>query len=87
MKVLEIRDLAKKDTPLHYRNEYTGMALLETPSKQPLQSRIRFTLERKATGGVDISVKLVDDINYPIMPVIRNLKEFIGDLDRKGKLS
>ncbi len=87
MKVLEIRNIEKKDIPLHYRNEYTGKAVLEYgPHKVPEEKGVEFILERSATGHIEVSVNLLDTINYPLLPAIKLLKNHILDLDREGKL-
>ncbi|MFP4178958.1 MAG: hypothetical protein ACLFNZ_08175 [Spirochaetaceae bacterium] len=87
MKVLEIHNIEKKDIPLYYRNEYTGKAVLEYgPHKVPEEKSVEFILERSATGAVDISARFLDQINYPLLPALKVLKNYIRELDQKGKL-
>ena len=87
MKVLEIRNIEKKDIPLHYRNEYSGNAVLEYgPHKVPEEKPVEFVLEKSASGEVEVRVQLLEQINYPLLPAIRLLKSHILELDREGKL-
>lgn len=85
MKVLEIKNLVKKDIPLHYRNEYSGTFVVKgIHGKDDLDTE--FILERDAIGNIDISVQLLSKPDYPILPVIRELKKYILELDKTGML-
>ena len=87
MKVLEIRDIVKKDIPLHYRNEYTGTAVVEFPPNHiPEEKKVEFILERSATGALDINARFIDRLNYPLLPALKELKNHIRELDEKGIL-
>ncbi len=85
MKVLEIKDIVRKDVPIYYRRLFTGTAVLEILDK-PLEHRIEFTIETKPTGTRETTVSLVDNLDYPLVPVIKELKDFISGLDRSGAL-
>jgi hypothetical protein len=86
MTVNEIRNLSKKENHLHYRNEYAG-ALVFTSGSVRHEAALEFTLERDAMGKVDISVSFPQSIHYPLVPAIRKVKDYIMDLDKRGKLS
>ena len=85
MKVHGIEKLTKKDIPLYYRNEYAGLGDLEIMGDRrtvPLE----FSVEIKPTGERTVDVKLLERIDYPLLPVIRALKEQILGMERDGKL-
>jgi hypothetical protein len=86
MKVIEIQNLLKKDIPLHYRNEYSGDIIFETNQAVKLKKKFEFSLERMATGDLDIQVQFKDDIDYPLIPVIRTVKDFILKMEKEGDL-
>ena len=86
MKVLEIQNLLKKDIPLHYRNEYSGDIILETNQAVTMKKKVEFSLERSATGVLDIQVQFKDNLDYPLLPVIKTVKDFILKLEKKGAL-
>lgn len=86
MKVLEITDIVKKDIPLHYRNEFSGNAHFKSPQSNNIVKSLEFTLERSALGQLDISINLLEDIDYPLIPVIKNLKNFILQMEKEGRL-
>ncbi|MBN1649083.1 MAG: hypothetical protein JW874_13690 [Spirochaetales bacterium] len=86
MKVIEIRNLLKKDIPLHYRNEYTGDIILETNQAVKMQKKLEFSLERRATGDLDIQIQFKEDIGYPLIPVIKTVKDYIIKMEKEGDL-
>jgi len=85
MKVISIKDMIRKDVPIYYRKLYTGVAVIEM-NKGPADYRIDFTIEYKPTGSKDISVSFIDTIDYPLIPINRELKKFISDMDSNGGL-
>jgi len=85
MKVLSIKDMIRKDYPIYYRKLYTGVAVIEM-NKGPADYRIDFSIEYKPTGSKDVSVSFIDSIDYPLIPISRELKQFISDLDSAGGL-
>jgi hypothetical protein len=86
MKVHGIEQLTKKDIPLYYRNEYEGLGDLEYPTGERLRVPLEFTVEIKPTGERVIAVKLKERIDYPLLPVLRALKEKIKILESNGDL-
>jgi hypothetical protein len=86
MKILEIRNIIKKDLPLHYRNEFSGSLVYETLTKKKEEKRVEFTLEKNAFGKVDVKVNILEEIDYPLIPVINSLKTYILDMQKKGQL-
>jgi hypothetical protein len=85
MKIITIKDMIRKDVPIYYRRLYTGVVVLEL-LKGFEEHRIDFTLENKPTGQVEISVTLNDKIDYPLVPLTREVKKFIANLDSAGGL-
>lgn len=86
MKLTQIADIVKKNVPLHYRNEYTANALFDSADGKSLSRRIEFIVEMSPIGAKDIRINFVDPIDYPLVPVLKSLKEEIQVLDRKGSL-
>jgi len=86
MKLNQIADIVKKDVPLHYRNEYTATAVFDVSEGKTLSRRIEFIVEMSPIGSKDIRINFLDPLNYPLIPVLKSLKEQIQVLDRKGSL-
>lgn len=86
MKLTQIADIVKKNVPLHYRNEYTANAVFDSADGKVLSKRIEFVVEMSPIGSKDIRINFVDPIDYPLVPVLKSLKDEILVLDRKGSL-
>ena len=85
MKITDIRNIVRKDVPIYYRRLYSGLAVMELINK-PIEVRLDFQIEQKPTGQKDIGITFSDKVDYPLVPLQKELKKFIGDLDSSGKL-
>lgn len=86
MQIIEIKNIIKKDIPLHYRNEFSGSLVYNTVQKKNLEKRIEFSLEKNALGSIDINIKVLEDLDYPLVPALKTIKNYLFDLNNKGKL-
>ena len=85
MKVVDLTNVRRKETLLYYRKEFQADAILQF-LEETTSAPVEFVLEHKATGGVEVRVTLTGDLDYPIMPVVANLKRYILDLHQRGSL-
>ncbi|MCL2243859.1 MAG: hypothetical protein FWC03_05240 [Treponema sp.] len=85
MKVVTIKDMIRKDVPIYYRKLYTGVAVIEMTGKTE-NYRIDFSLEYKPTGAKEIAITFIDKIDYPLIPVNKELKKYIDELDSAAGL-
>ncbi len=85
MEVLEIKNLYREETGLYYRRNFTGLAVIELPIKT-IEVPLDFIIEMGPMGNKDFDIELKDKIDYPLLPVMKKLKEFIEQLDKEGKL-
>ena len=85
MKVIEIKDLIRKEFPIYYRRFYSGTAIMELVNKT-IEVPLEFQIEHKPTGQTEISLTLGQKIDYPLIPLQKELKKYIGALDSDGKL-
>ncbi len=85
MRIVELLNISRKETPLLYRRVYTAQAVFESPRGRA-EKDVQFTVEHRPVGGVDIQVDRIDSLDYPLIPVVRELKTYIADLDKKGSL-
>lgn len=85
MKVVSIKNPIRKDVPIYYRKLYTGIAVIEL-NQEPTDYRIDFTIEIKPTGHKDINISFLDPIDYPLIPVTKELRQFIDNMDSTGGL-
>jgi hypothetical protein len=85
MKILAIKNIIRKDVPIYYRRVYSGLALIELLNKT-LEVALEFLVENKPTGQTEVSVTLGEKIDYPLLPLKKELKDFITSLDQSGQL-
>lgn len=85
MRVVELRDIVCKETPLHYIREFSATAVLETMTGRKV-APLSFTVERKPLGPPDISVRFLEEPDWPLLPLIQSVKAIVMGLDRKGGL-
>lgn len=85
MKILEVKDISRKETHIYYRRVFNGTAVLELMHK-PVSKRIEFIIETTPLGKKNITVSLVDHVEYPLMPLIHGLRTKIAELDAEGAL-
>jgi hypothetical protein len=85
MKVIAIKDIVRKDVPIYYRLLFTGTAVIEF-TRDPGDYRIDFSIEIKPTGQKEITVSFLDNVDYPLLPVIKELKTMINTMHTNGLL-
>jgi hypothetical protein len=64
---------------------YTGVAVIELTA-DPADFRIDFTVEIKPTGQKEVGVTFLDEVDYPLLPVIKELKKLIESMHTNGTL-
>lgn len=85
MKILSLRDVIRKDIPIYYRRLYTGVVLMELNSAS-VEFRIDFSIEHKPTGEKLINVTFIEKVDYPIVPISKEIKNYIDAMDNNGAL-
>jgi len=85
MKVITVKDIVRKDVPIYYRLLYTGVAVIEMTT-DATDYRIDFSIEIKPTGQREIIVSFLDEPDYPLVPVIKELKKYIDTMHQNGAL-
>lgn len=85
MRVISVKDIVRKDIPIYYRLLFTGVAVIELTS-DPADYRIDFSVEIKPTGQKEITISFLDDIHYPLVPVVKELKTLIDSMHSNGTL-
>jgi hypothetical protein len=85
MKIKQIRDVIRKDVPIYYRRLFSGILEIELLGKN-VERSIDFTIETMPTGLSQVSITIAEPIDYPLTPLMRELKQFITDMDENGGL-
>ena len=77
MDVINIINIQRKDIPLHYREEFSGFALLSNRKLEENKIKMEFSLERTPFGTKQVKVKFPIAPDFPVLTAIKALKEFI----------
>ncbi|MDR2759574.1 MAG: hypothetical protein LBB78_09350 [Spirochaetaceae bacterium] len=85
MKILQIKDIIRKDVPIYYRRHFSGIVVMELLHKS-IERHIDFMIETMPTGAKEISLSVSDPVDYPLTPLIKELKTFVINLDNSGGL-
>lgn len=85
MKVLEIKEIVRKDVPIYYKMFYSGVAVMELVNAS-VERQIDFSMEMKPTGQKQILITLNKPVDYPLVPLLREIKKYINTLDQNGAL-
>ena len=85
MKVIEIKNIKRKEIPIYYRRIYSAVAVcvfLDKPMEVPLE----FQIEHMPTGQTEIQINSMENVDYPLIPLHKEIKRIIAELDAACKL-
>ncbi|MFQ3547762.1 MAG: hypothetical protein SNJ56_05440 [Termitinemataceae bacterium] len=85
MKILEVKDIIRLESPIYYRKKYTASAVVQFLHKTE-EKPIEFTVEMEPTGKKHVKVSLLQHIEYPLLPIVTALKHTISELEKAGRL-
>ncbi len=79
MVVSKLIEIERKESHIYYMQDFTATAVYSIVGKEK-KGRIAFSIEHKPTGEMAITVKFIDDMEYPLLPLIIDLKKTIKTL-------
>ena len=85
MQIIEIKNIVRKELPIYYRRLYTGIVVMKLVNNA-VEIALDFQIEHKPTGELEINLTMAEKVDYPLVPLQKELKKFISDLDSSGKL-
>lgn len=85
MKVLGLNNIIREEGVIYYRKCFTANAEIELPLKT-INTPISFTIEMSPLGEKAIDIVFLENIDYPLLPILKILKEIIKQQDYEGKL-
>ena len=80
MKIIEIKNIIRKDVPIYYKRFYKGILVIKL-MEEPQEIPIEFIIEHKPTGSMEITVTFSHEIDYPLVPLLKEVKNHIIELD------
>jgi hypothetical protein len=85
MRVVELRDLKRKDSPIIYMREWSGVAVLEGRGTE-VSHPVRVVIEATPFGNPEIHVDFLDHPDWPVLPLLKSIKHLVLEMDRAGSL-
>ena len=87
MKLIDIDKIESIENHVHYIKIYKASAILM--DKKAILSRynIEFSLEYKPLEGPSIKVKFKEHPHFPLISIMKEVKNKIIELEKAGKLS
>lgn len=83
---MEIKDIKPEVNALYYRQKYDAKAYFYSDIHGDLVVKIHFVVEISPLGEKKIMIKFLEEIGYPLIPLIRLLRERILELHNNGHL-
>ena len=74
MKIIGIHNIIRKDVPIYYKRFYKGTLVIEIVNKAQ-EVPIEFIIEHKPTGATEITVTMDEKIDYPLVPLMKEIKK------------
>ncbi|MDR1388764.1 MAG: hypothetical protein LBJ31_02165 [Treponema sp.] len=77
--------MVRKDVPIYYRRVFSGVLVIDLVNSTR-EARLEFTLETKPTGVNEVIINNMEVVDYPLLPLTKEIKKFITVLDETGGL-
>ena len=85
MKIVEIKNIKRKDVPIYYRRIYSGIVVYELLEKS-METPVDFQIEHKPTGETEIMISSMETADYPLIPLRKELMSIITELETTNRL-
>ena len=83
MKFIELKNITRKDSPIHYINEYHGDLQYENDSAV-FDQRIEIIIEKTAFGTTNVQIHLEDRAPKALRDNTERLIEFVNEKYKDG---
>lgn len=85
MRVVALRGLKRKDSPIIYMREWSGVAVLQGMGNE-VEHPVRVVIESKPFGPPDIHIDFLDHPDWPVLPLLKSIKHLVLEMDKAGSL-
>ena len=85
MRVVELQNLVREDVQIFYIRKYAATAVLDLTARTA-NVEIEFSIEMNSFGNKEISLSIKTQIDYPLIPIRKAIREYLTNLEHEGKL-
>jgi hypothetical protein len=87
MKLIEIKEVHYEDSAVYYRQKYEATAVFCSDHEpEPIEIPIFFVIEIDPLNNKKVLVELKKSIHYPLIPLLKQLREKILIMQQDGTL-
>lgn len=86
MVVRGIQNIRRKQMLIAYRREFLAEAVLSLRDNEQRGCKIEFSLEMTPLGANIVRVRFLEDLGYPLIPIMNEVKSKISEMDKAGTL-
>lgn len=86
MQILDLTDIDENKGHIFYRRTYNAIAVIEIP-KQIIKVPVFFCIEVEPLGKKNVEIEFKEKLDYPLLPIIKELKDLILAKDKEGTLN
>ena len=84
MSIVELKDSKLQGGDgIYYRSVYNGTAVIEYASRI-VETAVTWTIEMTPFGTKNVSCRVLEQIDYPLVPLLKELKKKIEEIDEEG---
>ncbi|GMO26319.1 MAG: hypothetical protein LBG79_03750 [Spirochaetaceae bacterium] len=83
MRVLEIKDCEREESPIYYRRAFNALAVIESARGED-KLKLKFIIETSPLGTKKITINMQEQFDFPVLEINKILKKKIEELDEAG---
>ncbi|MFQ3621297.1 MAG: hypothetical protein SNJ78_10200 [Spirochaetales bacterium] len=83
MKIVDLKDIQRKNDTLEYRKVYFARVVLQFP-QETIECPVEIVFEHTPFGQVHTKVHLKQSLPYPLLPILKNISSYANQLYQKG---
>ncbi len=85
MEIVSVKNIEREPGFIYYRRTYHSVLEIVI-NTQTVEATIKFTIEMDPLGRKNIELDIESDIDYPLLPLRKAIKEYITKIDSEGVL-
>lgn len=85
MEILRIKNIEREPGFIYYRRTYHSVIDILFHNNT-VEASIKFTIEMDPLGKKNIELEIESNIDYPILPLRKAIKDYIVKIDTEGVL-
>lgn len=81
-----LRNVERIESAVHYLRKFRGQAILSYLHVESDARKVEFEVEHQPLGGITIRVRFLENVDYPLVPLIRLVREEVERMEKARQL-